>query len=691
MAAQVCADCGGNHATGLCATQLPKPPPPVVSLQDFGAKQYGHRSLRVGERLNTWFLRRLLGRGSSADVFLAENEVTQAIAAVKVLRPELHDNPDMVRRFETEARTTNLVRHEHIVEIFDIGIFEGWQHYILLEHLEGKTVAKLLENQKSGIDPGVATRIVLQLCAGLGAAHAKGVVHRDLKPANIFVIQKGGQPHAKLVDFGMARREELQAGELRTQIGSILGTALYMSPEQTLGQPVDARADVYSLGVVMYELATGRLPFEGDGPIAIMRAHLNQPPTPPRKHQPSIAPAYEEVIMRCLEKEPIRRWQSMAELGRAIVGSLQGKTPPAAPAAPPEPRRPSSPRITPQLGHHGPVPVMSPPQAQTSSRAATDKHESHKVDDQPTLREARIPTQVAGPSTLAKLGGVRREARIPTSFGVQLFSEIGEPLGDALITDVSLSGAFVRTTLMLPLFSRVRLVGTSSAGPIDVIGEIVRLELSDTRPSGVGVRFADLGVDQRRVLEALQQKLLHPPEGKVGDAAAEAVLEQFEARAEKGHYELLGVPKDSTTRRIRDVCERLAEEMSPKRFPSLTPNQLGRFELLRAKLTLAEEELIDPAQRAVYDAVHGNVLGVLRCITEGLDLTQLDTLRARFLKVVPQAEERTREPLAVAAHAERQGDLQGAMRALADALCHDPLNLKLHRQAGQLRSRVKGG
>ncbi len=672
MAQERCADCGGNHATGLCATQMGKPPPPVLTLEDFGAKSYGHKSLKVGERLNTWRLQRLLGRGSSADVFLAENEVTQAIAAVKVLRPELHDNPDMVRRFETEARTTNLVRHEHIVEIFDIGIFEGWQHYILLEHLDGKTLAKLLERT---VDPAVATRVVLQLCAGLGAAHAKGVVHRDLKPANVFVIQKGGQPHAKLVDFGMARREELREGELRTQIGSILGTALYMSPEQTLGQPVDARADVYSLGVVMYELATQRLPFEGDGPIAVMRAHLNQAPTPPSRHEPSISPAYEEVIMRCLEKDPARRWQSMAELGRAIVGALQGKTPPAAPVAPPEPRRPPVPQITPQLG--------------TSNAQSTT--ERHAALDVPTLREARIPTQIAGPSTLAKLGGVRREARVPTSFGVQLFSETGEPLGDALITDVSLSGAFVRTTLMLPLFSRVRLVGVSSAGPIDVIGEIVRLELSDTRPSGVGVRFADLGVDQRRVLEALQQKLLHPPAGTVGDAQAEAVLEQFEARAEKGHYELLGVPKDSTTRRIRDVCERLAEEMSPKRFPNLTPDQLGRFELLRAKLTLAEEELIDPAQRAVYDAVNGNVLGVLRCITEGLDLDQLDTLRARFLRVVPQAEERTKAPLAIAAQAERQGDLNGAMQALADALCHDPLNLKLHRQAGQLRTRVKGG
>src|SRR5688572_15682839 len=237
-----CADCGGDHATGLCSTSMTKPGPPVPQL---GVEEFGYQpaqpGLAAGDRIGTFKLLRLVGRGSSSDVFLAENEVTQAIAAVKVLRAEMHDDPEMVRRFESEARTTNLVRHEHIVEIFDIGIYAGWQHYILLEFLDGTTLAKLLEND---VDPALATRVVLQLCAGLGAAHAKGVVHRDLKPANIFVVQRGGLSHAKLVDFGMAHRTQLQGGEVRTRVGAILGTALYMSPEQTLGQPVDGRADV---------------------------------------------------------------------------------------------------------------------------------------------------------------------------------------------------------------------------------------------------------------------------------------------------------------------------------------------------------------------------------------------------------------------------------------------------------------
>ncbi len=648
-----CADCGGDHATGLCATQMTKPPPPVA-LEDFGAKKFTQPGLAVGQRIGTWKLQRLLGRGSSSDVFLAENEVSQAIAALKVLRAEMHDDPEMVRRFEGEARTTNLVRHEHIVEVFDIGIHAGWQHYILLEYLEGMTLAKLLEQP---VEHALATRLVLQLCAGLGAAHAKGVVHRDLKPANIFVVQRAGQPHAKLVDFGMAHRSQLQGNEVRTRVGAILGTALYMSPEQTLGQQVDGRADIYSLGVVMYELATGTLPFDGDGPIAVMRAHLKDPPKPPRQVNPSISAAYEEVILRCLAKEAKDRWPSMADLGRAIVASLDGKTPPAVPAAPQltVEVRPLGPQITAQF--------QSP-------------------------RVTPVATVQAGPKTLAGLGGVRRQARIPTSFGVQIFAEHGELLGDALITDVSLGGAFVRTSLMLPLFSRVRLVGTSSAGPFDAVGEIVRLELGETT-RGFGVRFDTITSEQQRVLDTLTQRGLAPPSGKIGDPQGEALLEQFESRAAGGHYALLGLPKDSTTRRIRDVCERLAEEMNPRRFPKLTPEQLTRLEGLRLRLTEAEEELIDPMRRALYDAVNGNVLGVLRCITEGLELEKLDALRAKFLKVVPNADIRTREPLLLSAKAEREGNMGAALQAIADALCFDPLNVKLHRRAGELRAAAR--
>jgi serine/threonine-protein kinase len=304
------------------------------------------------------------------------------------------------------------------------------------------------------------------------------------------------------------------------------------------------------------------------------------------------------------------------------------------------------------------------------------------------VRVTDVPTQPAGVTTLQGLGAVRRQMRVPTSFGVQVYGEDGTLLGDALVTDVSLSGAFVRSALVLPLFSRVRIMGSSSAGRLDLIGELVRLEISDTVHRGFGVRFLDpMPADQQKVLEALQRKL--PLTDTAGDREGEGVLRQFEPRISSGHYVLLGVPKDSSTRRIRDVCERLAEEMSAKRFTNLTPGQVKRFAALRTRLTEAEEDLIDPHRRALYDAVTGNVLGVLRCITEGLDLELLEELRVKFLKARPEAEERIREPLALAEAAERSGDLDAAMQALADALCIDPLNLALHRRAGALRGRTK--
>jgi serine/threonine-protein kinase len=640
MASVQCADCGGNHATGLCQTFQSKLPGKVPTATERVA-------LKAGMQLGTFRLKQLIGRGASSDVFLGENELTGAITAVKVLRAELHEDEDMVRRFEAEARTTNLVRHEHIVEILDIGIANNWQHYILLEYLDGVTLATLIER---GVEHALATKLVLQLCAALGAAHAKGVVHRDLKPANVFVVRRAGLPHAKLVDFGMAHREKLGEGEQRTRFGSILGTALYMSPEQAMGGQIDGRTDVYALGVMMYELATGRPPFIGTTPMEVMHAHMRHAPKPPREINAKLHAAYEQVILRCLAKEPPSRYQSMHDLGRGIVMALDGRTEPERPAVA---RRTSAPMID--------APFNSP-------------------------RSGELPTQPAGSTTMAGVSGVRRQPRVPTSFGVQLFDERGALLGDALVTDVSLGGAFIRSALTLPPFARVRLSGSTSAGALDIVAEIVRIQVSDAKQRGFGVRFIAPTPAQLQVLEALQKKGDGTP---VGDPQGEAVLQQFEPRVSQGHYALLGLPRDASTRRIRDVCERLHEELAPSRFPKLTVEQRRRCDGLRLRLTEVEEELIDPERRALYDAVNGNVLGVLRCITEGLDLGRLEALRVKFLKARPDAEAGIKASLEKASRAEREGRLDLAMQALADALCIDPLNVSLHRRAAALRTASK--
>ena len=313
-----CPDCGGEHAPGLCATYNKSD----VSAIELPSSAPVHRvPLGEGDRLKSFWLTKKVGSGTSSEVFLAENELTQARQAVKVLREDMHEDAEMVRRFESEARTTNLVRHEHVVEIHDIGIHGDWQHYIFLELLEGPTLGDLMQKR---VDPGTAGRIALQLCSALSAAHGKGVVHRDLKPANVFVLQKNGGPHAKLVDFGMARREKLNDGEQRTRYGTIVGTALYMSPEQGRGGEIDGRSDIYSLGCMLFQLATGQLPYNAAHPIEVILAHTNAPIPSPRNIDPSVSASLEAIITRCLAKKPEDRWQSMDDLGRAIAASLQG-------------------------------------------------------------------------------------------------------------------------------------------------------------------------------------------------------------------------------------------------------------------------------------------------------------------------------------------------------------------------------
>ena len=630
-----CAECGGDHPTALCTTRVPASTRPPLHTP-------GRVALGLGGRIGNYALTRLLGGGSTSEVFLGENEVSQAVAAVKVLRPVLHGDRQMVRRFESEARTTNLVRHEHVVEIYDIGLHDSWQHFIVLEHLDGQTLARMLDRP---MDQAAAIRIVLQLCSALGTAHSKGVVHRDLKPANVFVLQREGQSHVKLVDFGMARREQLREGEDRTRIGTIVGTAAFMSPEQTLGLECDGRSDIYSLGVLMFRMATGRLPFESDSAVEAMVAHAQEPPPAPRGLNPDITPAYEEVILKCLAKSPSDRWQSTAAVGRAIAAAVR-----------------AGPAVKPSFG--GSLALVPAPQPSPRVDIGRD----------PSM----LPTPAEGKPA------VRRQPRVRTTFGVQVFAGLGALVGDAVVSDISMGGAFVRSSIALPLFSRIRLVGSSSAGRLDVTGELVRLVISDPASRGFGVRFDSPNPEQVKILEALTRSRT-VEDGTENDPYAEAELQIFESRLDGDSYEMIGVPNDASTRRIRDVCERLSEEMALRNFPRLSQSQAQRLVEVTRRLTEAEEVLIDPSRRALNDAVNGNVLGVLRCITEGLPLEQLDALRVEFIKSRPDAEALARPALASAAHAERAGDVSAALSAIADALCHDPLNLGLHRKAAELR------
>jgi serine/threonine protein kinase len=259
-----------------------------------------------------------LGKGGMGEVYLAEHIAIGRKVAIKTLNAHLQDKPEIAERFMQEARTSSLVRHTNIVDILDFGHTDRGAPYFVMEYLEGEDLKTVLKRER--VLPWERARdIILQVCAALAAAHAQGVVHRDLKPDNIYLIRQGEQELVKVLDFGIAKISR-EAGEEMTQTGVLLGTPEYMSPEQAQDQPLDGRSDIYAMGVLMFRMFTGRLPFRAKAFMAVLAMHMQQPPPRPSEVDPTrpVSPRQEAVILRCLAKNPDERYQSADELAAAI-------------------------------------------------------------------------------------------------------------------------------------------------------------------------------------------------------------------------------------------------------------------------------------------------------------------------------------------------------------------------------------
>ena len=265
---------------------------------------------------------RVLGEGGMGTVYEVRHTTLVRSFAMKVLRKDLAEEEELAARFIQEAKATAAVRHPHVVSISDFGRLEDGRPYFVMELLEGHTLSQLI---KAGGPIPVArgARIVTKVSRGLSAAHASGVVHRDLKPENIVLLDapEGSEEDVRIVDFGAA----MLAGATRlTKAGIVFGTPHYMSPEQAAGNPVDHRADIYSLGVIMYEMFTGKVPFEGDTYMGVLTQHLYVRPVPPSKVMPAASlGALEAVILKALEKRAEERHQSMDELEEAVSRVLR--------------------------------------------------------------------------------------------------------------------------------------------------------------------------------------------------------------------------------------------------------------------------------------------------------------------------------------------------------------------------------
>src|SRR6184192_3021249 len=258
---------------------------------------------------------RKLGAGGMADVYLAEDQELGRRVAIKILNDKYATDDQFIERFRREAKNAAGLSHPNIVSIYDRGEAKG-TYYIAMEYLEGRSLKELIV--KRGPAPiGIAVDYARQILAALRFAHRNGVVHRDIKPHNVLVDAEG---RVKVTDFGIARAGASQM----TETGSIIGTAQYLSPDQARGAQVDQTSDLYSLGIVLYELLTGTVPFTGDTPVEIAMKHLSAVPEPPSAKRPEVPHALDQVVLRALAKDPAQRYQSAeemdADLGRVARG-----------------------------------------------------------------------------------------------------------------------------------------------------------------------------------------------------------------------------------------------------------------------------------------------------------------------------------------------------------------------------------
>jgi serine/threonine protein kinase/beta-lactam-binding protein with PASTA domain len=298
-----------------------------------------------------------LGSGGMADVYCAEDLQLGRRVALKVLYRRFAEDQEFVERFRREASSAAGLQHQHVVSVYDRGEYDG-TYWIAMEYLEGRSLKRLI-HEEGPLAPERAVDLAIQILRAARFAHRRGIIHRDLKPHNVIVDDEG---RAKVTDFGIARAG---ASDM-TQTGSIMGTAQYLSPEQAQGHAVSAQSDIYSVGIILYEMLTGRVPFEGESAVTIALKQVSEPPVPPSQLNPAVSPGLEAAVMRALAKDPAQRYAD----ADAFIAALQSGEVPATDmtaiaAAPPPP--PPPPRVIEPLPAAVPPPAQ-PPEEEEGSR-----------------------------------------------------------------------------------------------------------------------------------------------------------------------------------------------------------------------------------------------------------------------------------------------------------------------------------
>ncbi len=270
-----------------------------------------------------------LGQGGMGTVYKAHHTLMDKPVAVKVLRGDLAGDHEAVARFHREARSASRLDHEHVIRVTDFGVSDDGLLFLVMELLDGESLGALVG--RGALEPRRAATLAQAIAQALAHAHEQGVVHRDLKPDNVFLARRGNRSVVKVLDFGLAKiGSELGAGPSITKAGVVFGTPEYMAPEQAEGLAIDARSDLYSLGVILYQMLVGELPFRAPSFLALLSKHVEEVPEPPRVRAPErgIPEELEAVVLKLLEKSPAARYQSAAELVDAL-GPFADAPPPS--------------------------------------------------------------------------------------------------------------------------------------------------------------------------------------------------------------------------------------------------------------------------------------------------------------------------------------------------------------------------
>jgi len=596
----------------------------------------------IGTRAGSFEIVRLLGRGGMGTVYLAEHPVIGSRVAVKFLHESMAQDPATVARFYDEARAVNLIGHENIVGIYDLSLLPPSRYFFVMEYLEGETLAALLH--AGPVPPAAALDVLLQLCDALQCAHDRGVVHRDLKPENVFLVRRHGRANfVKLVDFGIAKlRVARPAG--RTESGVIVGTPEYMAPEQCQDGAVDARTDVYALGVMAYELATGRLPFIERAVTQLLLAHLHRAPPPPSALAP-VDPAFERAILRAMEKDPARRFQDMAAFGEALREAAG------------------------RVGTHTPVPGADAAGPRTASPAPAPAH---------TPSPGALP---AGPAAAALPDA---DVRAPGAVAVR-----------TPVAEFNRAGMFFRAEHGLPpLLARVTvgLAHPSLRARLDVTAEVIRHVTPEEAagwhlPPGFAVQFVDLAPEARAAIVAIAGEQRPSRVARaVPRADGRERLGALEARHGHDPYALLGVAPDAEFADVRRAVRALREDLEAIRERPGAPDEPARATALLARVEAAHAAVGAPASRLGHDAQHGNHRGVARCVAAGVPTALVQARRRELLAADPSRAAEAQRQLARARVALKLRNAEAALAAYEAALAADPLDLEAHQAYAALRA-----